>query len=682
MMFNALGIKLAIGLTALGAYVAAPEISYGVNLDTQTAGPSGELVPTQEAYYPESKIALSDLFSLSGDSSLAMSNPEDLCLDEENDDIYVADTGNNRALKIDLATGEYLSFGEDSLKGPTGIYATSSDIYIANKGNSTLDVYDKATLTLSKSFARPTSVIFGSSTPYVPSKVVATEAGDVYLVSEGCSKGIVEFSNNGDFVGYVGANATTGNALTWFQNLFGIGNTTGFLKSGAAPTNVAIDSAGLVYTVTNKSTSSTIKKLNTSGESILSPSYNKSGTIQVAIDSSGNIYSVQEEGSITIYDSYGNLLFTFSNNSGEEILGSLAQPMALVVSSTKEIYILDKEYGMITSFAPTEFATLVYKAEDYYKDGLYLQGEDRWKEVLKSNSMFILAYKALARASMKRKDYTTALKQFKLAEDKSGYSEAYWEIRNTWLQANLGYVILGLAIGVALILAYKTAHEKRPKAFAGIDQFTGRVSSAPIVRDAVHMNKFYFHVRDGVYEEKFHKKGSLIFATVLYVWFVVIQILSVYLKGYLFNSQNVYNSSATQIILASTIPLLAFVFCNYFVATVTDGEGKLKYCYISFIYALTPYLIFALPIFLISRVLTYNESVVYNVLLYVTYGWSAINVFLTVQELHDYSFWGAVKNILLTVFAMFMLALFLIVIYMLGYQLYSYVYSIIKEARH
>jgi len=668
---------LSIAILSSTLYVAVSDISYGINMETSTSGPNGELVPSQEAYSPERKIALADLES--GDND-AMLNPEDMYFDKENNIIYVADTGNNRALKIDVSDNSYVSFGKDSMNKPTGIFATDKRIYIACKGNQTLDIYDKDTLAVINTMSRPDSALFGTETPYVPSKVVASDKGDIYLVSEGCTKGILQFDEGGEFVGFVGANATSGSVSTWIQNLLGIGNTTGFLTAGAAPTNVCLDANGLVYTITQNSTSKTIKKLNTNGVSILSPSYNRSGTIQASVDDSDNIYSVQDTGSITIYDSYGNLLFTFVSNKDDEVLGSLAQPMAVQVGKDKSIYVLDKEYGMITKFAPTSFASLVYKAEDYYKDGLYLEGENSWKEVLKANSMFILAYQALAKASMKKGEYQLALEQFKKAEDKKGYSDAYWEIRNVWLQQYAGWLIIAIFSLVMAFILVKVLYKKKPLAFAGIVNLKNNVESAPVIRDAVHMKMFNFHVQDGVYETKFHHKGTILFAIILFVWFVALQILSVYLKGYLFNDQNVYNSNALQIILISTLPFLGLIISNYFVATVTDGEGKLKDCFICFVYSITPYLIWALPIFLLSRVLTYNESVIYNALMIVVYVWCGINVFLAIEELHDYGFWKTVWNIILTVFALCMFVLFCIVIYMLGYQLYNYIANIIKEA--
>ena len=97
------------------------------------------------------------------------------------------------------------------------------------------------------------------------------------------------------------------------------------------------------------------------------------------------------------------------------------------------------------------------------------------------------------------------------------------------------------------------------------------------------------------------------------------------------------------------------------------------------IYSLSPYLVLSIPIFLISNVLTYNEQVIYDVLIWFTYIWSGINIFLTIMELHDFTFWKAVKNILLTIVCFILVIAFAFILYMLAYQLVGYIISVCQE---
>ena len=198
-------------------------------------------------------------------------------------------------------------------------------------------------------------------------------------------------------------------------------------------------------------------------------------------------------------------------------------------------------------------------------------------------------------------------------------------------------------------------------------------------REIKHMGRFCKATQDAVYEVKYHNAASIWTAGVLFLWFIILQILSVVITGYLFNSSTVYNTNGWNVVLTTTGVLLLLILCNYFVSTVTDGEGKLKYCFISFIYALTPYLIMALPLAILSNALTFNESFVYTFLQIVMYGWSAICVFRAIMELHDYSIGKTIKNIILTVFAFAMVLLFFVVLRMLFAQIFGYFGAIFAE---
>ena len=648
--------------------------------ETFTAGPQGSIVTTQTAYMPVSRISLSGEYEYG-----ALNAPEDMITDEPEGRVYIADTGNKRVVVTGLDGKVLTVIGEGVLSQPTGLAIGNGYLFVCDKTNKLVYIYDKSTYELVTTIDRPDNPLVGANTPYVPTKITVDSRGNMYLVSEGCVSGLMQINMEGEFVGYVGANETPTTLVSIFQNLFfSEEQKNTFLATPRSPTNVAIDSRGLVYTVTNSAVNDSVKKLNTLGNSIMSPAVNYPDTNAVSIDKSDNLYTVQSDGYVAIFDSEGNLLFRFGGTDAYERFGSLSNPVAVSVLDDGRILVLDKNYSMIVIFSRTEFANLLFKAVDFYKDGLYLEGEQLWNEVLKLNSNFILAYKALARANMKRGDYGAALTQFKFAEDRSGYSDAYWQIRNDWLEDNLGWVLALVLVFAAAVITLKIIDRKKPKALLPVKRAVSKASSFNVkgvyfLNELRHAKRFCKHTQDAVYEIKYHGAAGIFTAGIMFVWFIILQILSVVVKGYLFNPATVYNTNGWNTVFITVGVFLLLVLCNYFVSTVTDGEGKLKYCFISFVYALTPYLIMALPLFVISNFLTYNESVVYYFLEIVMYAWSAVCVFRAVMELHDYSFWKTVKNILLTLFAFAMVLLFFIVLRMLFAQLFGYFGSVIGE---
>ncbi len=666
--------------------------SFSVPYETLTLGPNSELVPTQTAFTPSDRIQFSTA------SVGSMQTPEDMIVDNAAKRIYLADTGNKRVIVTDLdgnvidaapRDDEKWGLGEGVLAQPTGLAVSGGKLFVCDKENKLVYVYDANTFELIKTVDRPVNPLVGANTPYVPTKITVDNRGNMYIVSEGCVSGLMQINAEGEFVGYVGANSTASSFLSALQKLFfSEEQQNAFLATPKSPTNVAIDGRGLVYTVTNNASSDTIKKLNTMGNSIMSPSMNFPATTAISVDKSENIYSVQsnqQEGSyVSVFDSEGNLLFRFGGKDSYERFGSLSNPVAVCVIDDGRVMVLDKNYAMVVIYERTDFAKLVFSAVDYYKDGLYVEGEGLWNDVLRHNSNFILAYKALARANMKKNNYDTALSQFKYAEDRSGYSEAFWQIRNEWLENNLLWVIIVALVLVAVIITLKILSRRKPEWFAPVKRVFGKVGDAHVkniyfFKEFNHSKRFLRSTQDAVYEVKYHNKASLWTAGILFVWFIVLQILGVVTKGYLFNPSTVYNTNGWNMVLVTVGIMLALVLCNYFVSTVTDGDGKLKHCFICFMYALSPYLIMALPVFILSNVLTYNESIIYTFLEIVMYGWSAVCLFRAIMELHDYSFWKTLKNIILTVVAFAMAILFLIVLYMLLAQLFGYFGSIFGE---
>ena len=667
-------------LLLLGAAVLSPSIAYALPYGNETLGPEDQLTVAQPSYIPETKITI-PVGALENDR---LNQPEDMCVDKTDNKIYIADTGNKRILKLSVDDETYCqelkSYNngtEDiTFKRPSGVAINSNYLYIADRDLQKIVVLEKETLAFHKEIVRPDSILVGTTTKFAPIKVKADDAGNVYAVLEGLTKGVMQLDNSGNFVSYIGANVTTTTLLARLQSFFGVTSNDYVLASGAPVTNICIDNKGLLYTVSNNTVDS-LKKLNTAGNTILTMNYNDISTVSSFVDEDGNIFSIQSTGYVTIYDSYGSLLFRFGGKNTEEILGALKSPIAAGMSKENQLLVLDKESGIVVSYSTTYFANLVYKAAQYYKEGLYLEGEDSWNEVLKYNAKFILAYKALARASMKKGDYETALKQFRLAEDKQGYSDAYWQIRDNWIRKNLTWVIIPIVSLIVVIAVLKFVDKKKPQVFAPVKDFFQKAKRAPVINELGLTTTFIRNPRETIYEIKYKKRAGLIGAIVLYVIFVALQILKIYLTGYLFN--NVARADGLRTILMSTLPILLLVVCNYYVSSVRDGEGKLKDIFISFIYALSPYLIFALPLFLISNIVTFNEQAIYYMVVGLVYAWCGINIVLTVMELHDYSLGKALINIILTLVCFILVIAFVLILYVLGYQLISYLVNVFKE---
>jgi uncharacterized membrane protein (GlpM family) len=120
---------------------------------------------------------------------------------------------------------------------------------------------------------------------------------------------------------------------------------------------------------------------------------------------------------------------------------------------------------------------------------------------------------------------------------------------------------------------------------------------------------------------------------------------------------------------------------NYLISTISDGEGRIKDVVIGTAYSLFPYVLFALPIALLTRVLSLNEAFIYSLGQNLIYVWVGLMLFIMVKEIHNYSFGETLKNVLLTIFTMGLFLLTGYILYVLFNQLFDFISAILQEVR-
>ncbi len=667
--------KIIMVLSLLLAFVLLSTDTMTVLADvpyyTWTVGPDGYWVPSQTAYEPGESIKAGFL------------NPEDMFVYKNK--IFVADTGNSRI--VVLENNEIvMEFTDANLNKPTGISVNDEYIYVADYGNACVLLFNHDG-TLHSRLDKPTEKTLGADTKFKPMKIGVDMRGNIYVVSEGSTSGLMQISEEGNFLGYFGANRTNTSLMMILQQKFFTEEQMAklFKNIPSSPANIAVDSMGLIYTVTQGTSAAeqrqSIRKLSISGSDLFSTWVYSDSFVDVAVDKNFNVYAISSWGTIEEYDNYGNLVFEFGQkDTGTERVGLISNAVAIDVLDNGNLLVLDKTKGMIQFFEATEFAQWVHLGNAYYLDGRYEEAEEVWKYINKMNSAFLFSYEALGKASFKRQDYSEALELYRMAENVSGYSQAFWYARNEWIENNLGTAIIIIAVVMVLWnIVKKLDKEKRIAGF--FDSFKQKLRGKKPVEHFLLFKMMLKKPFDVYYEMKYHNKTSWIFATLLYVWLAVLQITNLYVTSYIFDQRNPAYMTLFELIGPALLPLLLFVVCNYLVSTITGGEGKFKQVYCGTIYALAPILLFTFPIQLLTNVLTENEAFVYEFGQLILLVWSAVLLYLMVQELHSFSIKGTVKNILITIVTMLLLVLAAIMLYLLFGQLKDFVIEIFQEVK-
>ncbi len=669
--------KLLLSLTALliaSSVVAPLQVQADAPYRTYTVDGYGYVTETQTAYLPSRTITkIGDEF---------LSGPTDFTLTDDGY-MYILDSGNKRVVVSDM-NGEMIdTFGEGILVNPKGMYVTGDHTcYVADRDARSIFVFDGEG-ELIQTYGKPNHPLYGNDLDFLPLKIVVNESGTMYVVCESNNNGIVQISpvDGGTFLGYFGTNSTSASLwrIIWraIQTDAQRAKSQGNLPS--TPDNMAIDEKGLIYTVTRGEEYETLKRLNIAGTNMIETDAYEDVPAAVAVGNHDNVFVASAQGYIYEYNNEGELLFVFGgSDDGQQRIGLSTKTEAIQVGLDDKIYVLDSDKAQIQVYEPTEFTNLLHEALQLFSKGRYTESKVPLTEVLKMNNLFDYANMAMDRALLQEEDYENALVYAKLAKDYEGYSDAFWEIRNDWLKRNLVAVIV-IIVAVVVIKKVLEVLDKKKGILAKPRAVLEKFGEKKLIKELRYTWFFMKHPIDGCYGIKRQGRVSVLSANVLVAIMLVFFLINKYFCGFLFKTvREGYYDIFSDIGLV-IVAIVLITGCNYLMCTINDGEGKLKHIYCSFVYSMSPYMMFLPITFACSHVVTYTEEIFIDFAYIFMAVWIAVLVFLSIKEINNYSVKETFKIIGLTLFTILIAVLLAFIIYVLWSQVFDFIQSLCGE---
>ena len=658
-----------IMLLSATAFADAPYVTYTIN-------GYGQIRQTQTAYLPHATITKFDEEALAG--------PSDIFIAKDGL-IYVADSGNARIV-VGNAEGELVSIiGNGTLINPRGVFVTDNgNIYVADRDAGKIFIFNGEGALIDE-YGKPSSPLYGDEVSFLPIKIVVNDAGIMFVVCESNTNGIVEISptDGGTFLGYFGTNyaATSLTTIIYRAILTDAQRAKMVSTIPATPTNLTIDEKGLIYTVTRGNKNDTLKRLNIAGTNMISnhdDTYADTPT-SVAAGNHDNVYVADQQGYIFEYNNEGEMIFVFGGpDDGSQRVGLSTMVSGITVDTQDRIYILDSDKAQIQIYQPTEFTNLLHNALYLYSNGRYTEAKEPLTEVLKMNSMFDYANKAMGRCYFYEDNYSEALRYARLAKDYSGYSDAYWEIRNVWLKNNILTVVLLL---VLLVVAIKVIQyfDKKKQILKAPRKAIKRLKKNNFVSNLFYAGHFMKKPADASYGIVAEGRANWTVSSFLLLIFIIEYVVSKYTCGFLMKNVMEGRYDIFSDIGMILLVMAAITLCTYLVCTINEGEGTVKKIYTFLCYSLLPYILFMPLIYILSHILTNNELFLNDMLTILTYGWIAVIAFIGLKEVNNFSVGQTIKIILLTAFTALILALLIFIIYVLWAQVFEFIYALIGE---
>lgn len=692
----------------------APPVKAETPYETFSINGFGQTVYTQPAYEPAAVIG-QDIYIEDENGDLVYSpltQPKDMFVTDA-DDIYIADSGNNRIVHLD-SLGDLvriIDVPESPLSDPSGIFITEdNEIYIADTGNRRVVRLD-AEGNLLQEFSRPESQYIDDSFVYEPTGLIVDARGFVYVVSRGTFQGIVQFSPEGEFYGFYGTNVTEVSFMDRIRNIFyteeQLSRQVRLLPNPII--NIAIDNDGYIYTVSNDQQEE-IKKLNIRGENQWSGfTYQDQvdllrlrGAAAVTDSESGRGFNltdltIDKNGMVTVVDSVNSVISQFDKD-GELVffwgspvstvtaqMGVVIRPSAVDVNSNNDILILDESQELVQILTTSEFGQTVQDAFVLTDSGNYDESEQYWQEVIRQNALFTPAYNGLARSAFYNGEYEEARELYERAGDEVGYSDSYWQLRLVTLQEAFPYaatvlIVLGFGYIIWMQIKRKRRAQKLADEEAGIIKPKPKKRKRPKIVDQLS-HAFYIlkHPIDGFDDMRFANKGGYLSAIIILALVAIIAITRIELTSFTFRPVQPGTSNAGPMLAIGAMIWVSWVVCHYLIGSIRQGQARFKDIFVGSAYSMFPVALMGLPLALLSNVMTLNEGAIYTFFDGVMIFYVIALFFWMIMTLQNYSVGETINSILLSLFSMVILWVIIFIVVGLSNETIEFIITIYRE---
>lgn len=648
-----------------------------------------------------------------------LQEPLDLFISDAGN-IFVVDTGNNRIVKLNNEGKTLAVFRgpkDKPLKNPTGIFVDETeDMYIADTGNERV-VHLSPSGELVEIFTNPKSDLIDENASFKVTKLCISETGYIYLLR---GESIMIMDSKNRFRGYLGQNKIGFNLVEVLIRKFASETQKNFLakRNAATYTNLTMGSDGMIYATSRDQIEGEIKKLNTVGNNV----YRKYGSAateysnpltakfiemtqgfvqgtsftfgerrtdegmptkpvfsDIAVDEMGIVTVIEDQtGKVYQYDQDGNILTVFGGTGEQK--GLFNKPGSIDVDKEGRIYILDKLNNNIQIFEPTYFIQLVHQAVTAFNDGQYEKSYNLWEEVLTNNENYYLAHIGIGNTLYKQEKREPSMQQFKLADDRDGYSKSFTEYRYEIFRENFSVIIFFIVVLIILLYLFikytNRMSYKALKEFAISDHKMGFGEGLKIAFNIVYRPIYTLEVI------KYNKNRLNMYVPsfILLVVFVT-KVAIIFINHYPLAAIDPDDANILFEAIKILLPPLTWVVASFAVSSILDGESTMGQIYIATGYSMLPSILTYLPLAIVSNMMSLNEKGLYGTLTLGITIWILILFFMNLKELNHYSFIKAIVTYILCGLTMLLIWIIVSIMYVLTGRLYQFITGIITEIK-
>ena len=702
--------RLAALVLALAVLLPCAAAGAGTDLpyDTYNYDYWGNVMLCPAAYVPSGFLSGADLLYQGGPVG-AFKTPQDMVVSPDGE-VYIADTGNNRVvvLEKDLKTVRKIITGferdgrEETFNAPYGVAVSNSgQLYIADSRNRRIVVLN-ADGSFDRTVENPQSDVLADNYVFTPLKVSVDYADRVYCIAQNMFEGIMVFASEGNFTGFFGTIEVKISLWEKFWRKIATKEERSkqqlFIPTEF--TGIDIDDEGFVY-ATNVDTDGVqaVRRLNPRGQDVVkkgtfnslagdvsfagTTTYAGPSRITDVVYRGRGIYSVldSKRGRIFTYDHEGNLLYIFGGKGTQE--GTFNTPVAIEYLDGS-ILVLDANLGKIMRFGVTEYGSLINEAVGLRFDGDEALAVPLWEEVLRLDENNELANSGIGKAYLSAGDNGKAMTYLRRGMNRTYYSVAYKRYRNEVLKQNLGFILTGVIMLIALLIVLqktvlkKFSAKRKEKAKRDL---SGSAGGNALFSREKWQYLFYTagHPSDGYYWIRHQERGSVKIAVLLVVVFGLTFSLNRIYASFIVNDINPRTVNSVTELLG--VIVLFFMICagNWSITCLMNGEGRFKDIVIAVGYGFLPVIAGLVLGTVFSQFLAENEEAFYLIIVGIGIAYGVIMMLIGIMQVHHYTLGKTLLTLFLTFVAVLIIIFILLLVFNFITQVVTFIRSVYTE---
>jgi hypothetical protein len=127
------------------------------------------------------------------------------------------------------------------------------------------------------------------------------------------------------------------------------------------------------------------------------------------------------------------------------------------------------------------------------------------------------------------------------------------------------------------------------------------------------------------------------------------------------------------------LPILTWVLASYAMTTIIDGETLLRETLLAVAYSMLPYILFTIPVTLLSLVLEKGQQGLFGSLNFIIWGWVILLFFINLKVMNNYTVRKTILIGLLGIFTMILVWATVALFFAISSQFFNFIKEVLLE---